>query len=125
MLIRRGYSGCLLNITGCSNLTGSKFEIFRWDSSSSNLELISQDSYISGAYDDIVGVSSLGITAYIPRRFYLESLPLKGSFKEGDYIVNTKPSGTKEDSIIKGWVRMTTGDNNQLNIDWVEDKLIK
>ncbi|CAB1215754.1 hypothetical protein ACKQC9_30300 [Klebsiella michiganensis] len=120
-----GYSGCLLNITGCSNLTGSKFEIFRWDSSSSNVELISQDSYISGAYDDIVGVSSLGITAYIPRRFYLESLPLKGTFKEGDYIVNTKPSGTKEDSIIKGWVRMTTGHNNQLNIDWVEDKLTK
>lgn len=120
-----GHSGCLLNITGCSTLTGSKFEIFRWDSSSSNSDFISQDSSISGAYEGIVAVGSFGIMAYIPRRFYLESLPLQGSFKEGDYIVNTKPSKIKEESIIKGWVRMTTGHNNQPNIDWIEDELKK
>lgn len=118
-----GYSACLLSITGCSSLTGSQYEIFRWDSSINNSEFISQDSFISGAYDRIAAIGSLGIVKYIPRQYYLESIPTSGFFKEGDYIFNVKPSNSEGEVKVRGWLRLTTGNSNVLNIDWIEDQI--
>lgn len=116
-----GYSGCLLSITGCSSLTGSQYEIFRWDSSIDNSDYISQDSFISGAYEEVVAIGSFGVLKYIPRQYYLESIPKNGFFREGDYIFNVKPGNSKNEVKVKGWLRLTTGNSNTLNIDWIED----
>lgn len=55
------------------------------------------------------------------------SMPTGGTYKIGDYVKNTSlvekgESGSKY--IVMGWIRITDGNTNKLNTDWVEDRRI-
>ena len=55
------------------------------------------------------------------------AMPSVGSYNQGAYYLNTAPSiqGTAGSKyIIKGWVRVTTGNAHVLNTDWVVDKVL-
>ena len=49
------------------------------------------------------------------------AMPTSGNYKKGDYIRNTNPS-ISANTVIIGWLRITTGSNHVLNTDWVEIK---
>ncbi|SHN52687.1 hypothetical protein SAMN04487896_0240 [Paenibacillus sp. ov031] len=56
------------------------------------------------------------------RRGVGTAMPTTGSWQRSDYIENAAvaiASGT----VIKGWLRITSGTNNVLGTDWVEDKI--
>jgi len=53
------------------------------------------------------------------------AMPTEGYFYAGDYVKNNTPTlvGTTPNKyIIKGWIRLTTGDTHVAGTDWVEDR---
>lgn len=58
---------------------------------------------------------------------YADVMPTSGTWTQGDYAINTTPTvsgSTGSKYVIKGWLRVTTGSNNVLNTDWVEDRAL-
>lgn len=63
----------------------------------------------------------------VPRVVYVSEMPQSGSWNASDYAQNTAPvilgtAGARY--VIKGWVRITTGSGNDLNVDWVQDRAL-
>jgi len=61
------------------------------------------------------------------RLFNRNAAPTTGSFRVGDYVVNTAPAlaGTTPNKyVIRGWLRLTTGSGNVAGTDWVEDRMM-
>lgn len=55
------------------------------------------------------------------------SIPDTGSWRVGDYVENTTPAETGSSGskyIVRGWNRITNGNNNILNTDWVEERTL-
>ncbi len=52
----------------------------------------------------------------LPRTFYGEKMPTKGTFKIGDRVVNTKPTAANP---IGYWLRVTDGNTHVLDTDWI------
>lgn len=53
----------------------------------------------------------------------LPSMPINMEWKIGNFVENSMPVILGEDGlkyIISGWKRLTSGDANILNVDWVE-----
>ena len=48
-------------------------------------------------------------------------MPTTGSYNKGDFVRNTNPS-IVANSVIFGWLRITSGSSHVLNTDWVEIK---
>lgn len=67
-------------------------------------------------------------------RLKSNSMPLSGSYSAGTYVSNTALSVKSWSSsplsllgakyVVRGWLRITTGTNHVLNIDWVEDRVL-
>jgi hypothetical protein len=56
---------------------------------------------------------------------YGTAMPTTGTYNQGDYIKNTRPSilgTTGSKYTVQGWSRITTGSAHVLNTDWVEDR---
>lgn len=49
------------------------------------------------------------------------SIPTTGSYKKGDFVRNTNPL-IVSNSVVFGWLRITTGSNHVLNTDWIAIK---
>lgn len=51
------------------------------------------------------------------------AMPAAGTWTAGYYVENSAPAvlgGAGNQYIVKGWKRLTSGQNNVLNVDWVE-----
>lgn len=60
-----------------------------------------------------------------PRVYMSNSMPTTGTWKTLDFVENTAPSvlGTAGNRyIVEGWKRLTSGNSNVLNVDWVEKR---
>lgn len=56
---------------------------------------------------------------------YASAMPTTGTYTQGDEVVNTKPAiqGTSPNRyVVEKWIRLTTGSNHVLGVDWWEDK---
>ena len=49
------------------------------------------------------------------------NIPTTGSYKKGDFVRNTNPL-IVSNSVVFGWLRLTSGSSNVLNTDWIEIK---
>ena len=80
------------------------------------------NNIFEGALGSTIGVNSIpyqmGNTG---RVFFASSMPSSGSFIQGDYVNNIAPS-ISDNSVVVGWLRITTGSNHVLNTDWVAIK---
>ena len=48
--------------------------------------------------------------------------PTSGTWKQGDFVRNSAPveaGAASSKYVITGWIRVTDGDNNVLNTDWL------
>ena len=80
------------------------------------------NNIFKGVLGSTIGVDSvpyqMGNTG---RMFFASSMPSSGSFIQGDYVTNNAPS-ISANSVVVGWLRITTGSNHVLNTDWVAIK---
>ena len=64
-----------------------------------------------------------GISVNGYKNYYSNTMPVTGQWSTGERVFNTTQSevGTIGNKyIVTGWARITTGNNNVLNTDWVE-----
>jgi hypothetical protein len=55
--------------------------------------------------------------------YYSDAMPITGEWNSGDRVFNSALSelGTTGNKyILTGWARIATGNDNALNVDWVE-----
>lgn len=53
------------------------------------------------------------------------TIPSEGYFRTGEYVYNNTPTiqgSSPNEYIVKGWMRLTTGTNHVLGVDWFEDR---
>lgn len=58
---------------------------------------------------------------------FAAAMPTLGLWNKDDYVKNTNISlvdSETEQYLIKGWIRLTTGEEHTLNTDWVEERII-
>jgi len=49
-----------------------------------------------------------------------DAMPTSGAFRRGTFVRNSAPS-IIDGRVIRGWLRLTTGNAHVLNVDWVVD----
>lgn len=99
---------------------------------SSNLRDVFSDFYLSQTTERLTYAAGSSQAAGqkwwdVPRVVYLAARPTTGSWVTGDYVQNTAPAvagSAGSQYVVKGWIRLTTGANNALGTDWVEDRAL-
>ncbi|CAK1344589.1 tail spike protein [Klebsiella phage vB_Ko_K66PH128C1] len=116
-----GMSGCMLTVSAGAKLIGASLEVFRWNGSTSNREVLSDDVYVPGT------VTARGfLSFYSPRQVYRSaSVPTVGTFARGERVLNMSPTvlgAAGSQYVVEGWLRLTSGDTHTMGVDWLELK---